>query len=376
MNDERNGGTSPEERLARLERDYRAVRRQQRATLFALPVLAGFALFAGANADQAGKFDTVVARELILKDASGATRVRIGDDPGFTAAYSQKFMTQDGKARVRIITTAGHGSFDLVDDRSIERVSLSLAPDGAAQLQMNESLGAARFRSSIKPDDSFISVLWDKNKQNRSTNYMSANNSVGSVISDANGKSRLSDYIDPAGDVFRQMYDTEGKSRIRHVSYANGRVDQIFCDAKGKTRVSLTMKRDGNAGIGLNDADGVERILMGTGPEGQAVQVFRDRNAKSRWSVLSDPTGEIRQTILDDDANPRFILSAGTDTEASIKALDPNKVSRFRIATGLPDGISNLIYNDAKGRTRAAIGSLMDGTTGVRVVDENDNPVR
>ena len=130
MNDERNNGTSMEERMARLERDYRTVRRQQQATLIALPVLAGFALFAGANADQAGKFDTVVARELILKDASGATRVRIGDDPDFKTAYSQKFMTQDGKARVWLMATGGDGAVSLLDDKSIPRVSLDIVQSG------------------------------------------------------------------------------------------------------------------------------------------------------------------------------------------------------------------------------------------------------
>ena len=112
---------------------------------------------------------------------------------------------------------------------------------------------------------------------------------------------------------------------------------------------------------------------MGTGPEGQAAQVFRDRNAKSRWSVLSAPDGDMRQTILDDDANPRINLQT-SGPFASINLFDSNKEERLMMVTG-PNG-PRYLYSDSKGRTRAILGDLGDGTAGVQVYDADGEPVR
>ena len=172
---------SVEDRLARLERENRALRRQYRRTQTALALCA--ALLLGVNC--AGTPGELTLERLSLRDAGGRLLWQVG--PG------------DGDERV---------SQRFFDESGTERIRLAVAGDGTARQRLYDQRGRVRVSSSTYAED-----------------HPKAPGVAGSVYYDQRGGKRLRLATDAKGKAVLQFKDGQGENRLQTAVDAAGAVE-------------------------------------------------------------------------------------------------------------------------------------------------------
>lgn len=172
---------SVEDRLMRLERENRALRRQYRRTQLVLGLCA--ALLLGINC--AGTPSELILERLSLRDAGGRLfwQVGPGDDDEWV---SQRFF----------------------DAAGTERIRLAVASDGTARQRLYDQRGRVRVSSSTYAED-----------------HAKAPGVAGSVYYDPGGSKRLRLATDAKGKAVLQLKDGEGENRLQTAVDAAGTVE-------------------------------------------------------------------------------------------------------------------------------------------------------
>ena len=176
---------SVEDRLARLENENRALRRQHRRTQLALGLCA--TLLLGVNC--AGTPSESTLEGLSLRDADGRLLWQVGPGDG-DEWVSQRFFDESGTERIR----------------------LAVARDGTARQRLYDQRGRVRVSSSTYAEDHAKapgvagSVYYDPGGSKRLRLATDAKGKAVLQFKDGGGENRLQTAVDTAGTVERQGY--------------------------------------------------------------------------------------------------------------------------------------------------------------------------
>ena len=109
---------------------------------------------------------SVYAEELVLRDASGVTRGRLGIDEDGRVQFS--LSDRDGRARMRL-AVLGDGSpgLTITDAETRPRAVLGYLPDGTTSLVFADAEGISRAVVGLGPDGSTHALFADRTGQIR-----------------------------------------------------------------------------------------------------------------------------------------------------------------------------------------------------------------
>ena len=150
-------------RLQAAERENERLRRRMGLLLAAsgvaaLAAVAALVVALGAAPGLSG--GTVEARELVLRDAAGEVRARLGTTAD--GAARMVLVDRDGRARMRLSLLAdGSPGITFADRAGRPRVVLGLLPDQSANLVMADGAGRTRAVLGYSADDAVTLLFAD-----------------------------------------------------------------------------------------------------------------------------------------------------------------------------------------------------------------------
>jgi hypothetical protein len=113
------------------------------------------------NADGTLATRSLLTEEVVLRDADGITRGRLGPDPDGRAQFS--LSDRDGRGRIRLTVLAdGSPGVTISDADARPRAVLGYLPDGTTSLVLADAHGTSRAVVGLEPDGSTHALFSDR----------------------------------------------------------------------------------------------------------------------------------------------------------------------------------------------------------------------
>ncbi len=130
------------------------------AACAALVIAAAFVLF-GQRGDRALVAHSLLAEEVVLRDADGIVRARLGVDADGRTQFS--LSDRDARTRIRLtVLPDGSPGVTLSDADSRPRAVLGYLPDGTTSLVLADARGTSRAVVGLEPDGATHALFADE----------------------------------------------------------------------------------------------------------------------------------------------------------------------------------------------------------------------
>lgn len=120
-----------------------------------------FVLFTGGGDDQSRVTQSLVAQEVVLRDADGIVRARLGMDADGRTQFS--LSDRDARARIRLtVLPDGSPGITISDADARPRAVLGYLPDGTTSLVLADAQGTSRAVVGLEPDGATHALFADE----------------------------------------------------------------------------------------------------------------------------------------------------------------------------------------------------------------------
>lgn len=328
------------DRLARLERENRRVKRLAIGSIAGLTLVA---LLAAANVPVA---DILVTKKLVVRDEQGKDRIVL--DLGAKA----------GTLEPRVA---------LLDEAGAERVALTLRAGNEPLFSLKDPTGNTNYRIESSGEGEIGSFIMQDQK-------------IRSLIG-----------ISKAGDAGIVLNDGEEVPRIKVAAKAGGDSGLAMQGPDGESRLALESGPDGRVNLGIRDSNGVTRLALGQvgddetirgfakGPDGKMVTEFVGEGLQPgvnpNTAPLANPPGRINNSAKTPTPIPVPVPNTAETLTAQRLVLRDAQGRERLVLTGDSNGGPQIAMKDPEGTDRLTVRLAGSEYSEVQFYDQAGNVI-